>query len=118
MRANVALDAGNSDVVHDVMAHLAQCMIDLNKQKQGEVKRFLSWLEGRLRITPKNDGSAGIELLTGKTLIQGYLGDYQKGAAETSWQDFYYRLHQNRNRFGVLLTDVDGEIQHEYEKSL
>lgn len=117
-RVGAALDAGKSDVVHDVLAHLAKYMIDLNKQKQVEIKRFLDWLEGRLRITPKNDGSAGIDSLTGKTLIQGYLGDYQKGAAETSWQDFYYRLHQNRNRFGVSLSDVDGEIQREYEKSL
>jgi hypothetical protein len=117
-RAAAALEVGKSDVVHDLLAHLAQCMIDPNKQKLVEVKRFLDWLEGKLRLTPKNDGSTGIDSLMGKTVIQGYLGDYQKGEAETSWQDFYYRLHQNRNRFGVSLTDVEGEIQHEYENSL
>lgn len=116
-RTGAALDAGKSDVVHDLLAHLAQRMIDLNKQKQAEVKRFLGWLEGRLRITPRN-GEGGIDSLTGKTVIQGYLGDYQKGEAETTWKDFYFRLHQNRNRFGVSLTDVDGEIEREYENSL
>jgi hypothetical protein len=116
-RTGAALDAGKSDVVHDLLAHLAQRMIDLNKQKQAEVKRFLGWLEGRLKIRPKDDDSS-IDSLTGKTVIQGYLGDYQKGEAETSWQDFYYRLHQNRNRFGVSLTDVEGEIEREYENSL
>ena len=77
------LDADKTDVVHDLLAHLAQCMIDLNKQKQGEVKRFLDWLEKRLKIQPKNDGSTGIDSLTGKTILQGYLGDYQKGEDET-----------------------------------
>lgn len=51
-------------------------MIDLNKRKQAEVKRFLAWLEGRV-ITPKN-GAGGIDSLTGKTILQNYLGDYQK----------------------------------------
>lgn len=117
-RVQAALAAAQTDVVHDVLAHLAQRMIDLNKQKQAEIKRFLDWLEKRLRIHPKNDGSTGIDSLTGKTIIQGYLGDYQKGEGETSWDEFYYRLQQNRNRFGVSLTDVDGEIQREYEASL
>ena len=116
-RTGAVLDAGKSDVVHDLLAHLAQCMIELNKQKQAEIKRFLGWLEGKLRITPKN-GEGGIDSLTGKTIIQGYLGDYQKGKPETSWADFYYRLHNNRTRFGVSLSDVDGEIQREYEQSL
>lgn len=92
-------------------------MIDLNKHKQDEVKRFLGWLEGKLRITPKN-GESGIDSLNGKTILQGYLGDYQKGEPEASWKDFYYRLHQNRNRFGAALSAVEAEIQREYEKSL
>ncbi len=34
-----------SDVVHDLLASLAERMIDLNKRKQAEQKRFLDWLE-------------------------------------------------------------------------
>jgi hypothetical protein len=117
-RVQAHIDADKTDVVHDLLAHLAQCMIDLNKQKQAEVKRFLAWLEKRLRIQPKNDGSTGIDSLSGKTILQGYLGDYQKGEGELPWREFHYRLHQNRNRFAVSLSDVDGEIQREYEKSL
>jgi len=107
-----------TDVVHDVLAYLAQQMIDLNKQKQAEVKRFLGWLEGKLKITPKNDGSPGLDSLTGKTILQGYLGDYHRGQPETPWKDFYYRLHQNRNRFGVVLSSVEAEIEREYAASL
>ena len=39
MRAAIAAD--QTDVVHDVLAQAAQRMIDLNKQKQAEIKRFL-----------------------------------------------------------------------------
>jgi hypothetical protein len=117
-RVQTHIDADKTDVVHDLLAHLAQRMIDLNKQKQTEIKRFLSWVEKRLSIQPKNDGSTGIDSLTGKTIIQNYLGDYQKGEDELPWREFCYRLYQNRSRFAVSLNDVEGEIQREYEKSL
>ena len=111
------LQNGEGDVIHDLLVFFAEQMIDLSKRKQAEVKRFLAWLEARLRIRPK-DGETGIDSLTGKSIIQNYLGDYQKGEPEVSWGDFYYRLHQNRNRFAVDLDDIKGEIQTEYEKSL
>ena len=117
-RVQVHIDADKTDVVHDLLAHLAQRMIDLNKQKQGEVKRFLTWVEKRLKIQSDKNGAGGIDSLTGKTILQGYLGDYQKGEGELPWREFHYRLYQNRNRFAVSLSDVEGEIQREYEKSL
>ena len=48
--AQAAITAEQTDVVHDLLAHLAQRMIDLNKAKQAEIRRFLGWLEGVLRI--------------------------------------------------------------------
>ncbi len=113
------LGAGRSDVVHDVLAHLAERMIALNKDKQAETKRFLGWLENRLKIKPDKDGAADIASLTGYTLLQNYLGDYQKGEGERSWADFEYRLFQNRKRFGATWDDaLKTAIQAEYEKSL
>ena len=117
-RVQAHIDTNKTDVVHDLLAHLAQSMIDLNKQKQEEVKRFLTWVEKRLKIQPDKNGVGGIDSLTGKTILQGYLGDYQKGEGELPWREFHYRLYQNRNRFAVSLSDVEGEIQREYEKSL
>jgi type I restriction-modification system DNA methylase subunit len=111
------LDLGESDVVHDLLAFLAEQMIDLNKRKQAEVKRFLAWLEGRLAILPKN-GETGIDSLTGKTTLQNYLGDYQKGEPACAWADFFYRLHQNHRRFRVSLEEVKGEIEREFARSL
>jgi hypothetical protein len=113
-----SLAAGQSDVVHDLLAHLAQQMIDLNKQKQAEVTRFLGWLEKTLHIIAKKNGDTGLDSLPGKTFLRGYLGDYQKGEPETAWADYYYRLHQNRNRFGVSLASVEAAIKREYEASL
>lgn len=34
-----------SDVVHDLLAFLAERMLEMNKQKQQEIRGFLSWLE-------------------------------------------------------------------------
>jgi hypothetical protein len=41
-RVQQHIDSDKTDVVHDLLAHLAQCMIDLNKQKHAEIKRFLA----------------------------------------------------------------------------
>jgi hypothetical protein len=117
-RVQTHIDGNKTDVVHDLLAHLAQRMIDLNKQKQGEIKRFLAWLEKRLQIQLDKNGATGIDSLTGKTILQGYLGDYQEGEDELPWREFYYRLFRNHTRFAVSLSDVEGEIQREYEKSL
>ena len=143
--AQAAISAEQTDVVHDLLAHLAGRMIDLNKAKQAEIKRFLGWLEARLKISPhpkslslkgrgtlENDKSSplppegegagvrarGINSLKGKSIIGNYLGDYQKGEAEKPWREFRFRLHENRTRFGVSLAEVDGEIERAYEQSV
>jgi len=74
-----------SDVVHDVLAYLAEQMIEMNKEKRREIKGFLKWLETQLKIQSDNQGNTGIEALTGKTQIKNYLGDYQKGEEHLSF---------------------------------
>ena len=59
-----------SDVIHDVLAYLAEQMIELNKQKQTEIKGFLQWLERFI--------GCPINTLTNKSKIQNYLGNYYK----------------------------------------
>ncbi len=59
-----------ADIIHDLLAYLAEQMIELNKQKQTEIKGFLTWL-ARLIGTD-------IDNLTNKSKIQNYLGDYYK----------------------------------------
>lgn len=109
-----------SDVVHDLLAFLAQKMIEMNKQKQSEMKRYLGWLEGNLKIQPDKKGNTGLEALTGKSQLRNYLGDYQKGEAELSFDELQDILFKNRNRLGVSLNDprFTARLQEEYEKSL
>lgn len=60
------LDAApeRADVVHDLLALLAERMIALNTQKQEEVKSFLLWLERRL--------NSPIDEMANKTRIKDY----------------------------------------------
>ena len=51
-----------SDVVHDLLAFLAERMLEMNKQKQQEIKGFLGWLESYL--------GAKVEDLTPKTVAR------------------------------------------------
>ncbi|MCB9451455.1 MAG: Eco57I restriction-modification methylase domain-containing protein [Anaerolineaceae bacterium] len=123
-----ALDSGRLNLLHDVLVHLAQQMIDLNKQKQAEIKRFLAWLENRLNIKPDNRGRKSADSLSGTTgrAFTDYLGDYQREQSHLLFRhpnsvpgnDFYWFLFKNKNRFNGSLMDVEGEIQREYEKSL
>lgn len=101
-----------SDVVHDLLGWLAERMIRLNEQRQAEIKRFLEWLEGQI--------GAKILGLTGKTIIGGYLGDYQKGEGELAFGELLDRLHKNRSRIPANLSDPASEagLRREYEASL
>jgi hypothetical protein len=59
-----------SDVVRDLLAFLAEKMLEMNKEKQQEIKGFLGWLESYV--------GAKVEDLTPKTKLQGfYEHDYE-----------------------------------------
>lgn len=107
-----------NEVGYKILMFLAQRMIDLNQQKQAEMKRFLGWLEGQLQILPGKNGEKGLENFTGKTIIQNYVGDYQKNEPEQVWPEIYYRLQQNQKKYRTKLETVLGVIQTEYEASL
>lgn len=120
-----------SDVVHDFLAFLAEQMIELNRQKQAEVKRFLGWLERQLRISPTTDGKQGLDALTGKTRLRNYLGDYvpspeglrhtgQKGEEHLPFDDLLAILQKNRSRIRVSLSDQAflTRLRTEYESGL
>ena len=58
------ISANRSDVVHDILAFLAEQMIEMNKTKYEEIKGFLKWLEREI--------GADIETLTNKTALKEY----------------------------------------------
>lgn len=103
-----------------VLVRLAEQMIELNKQKQAETKRFLDWLVKQLHISPDSRDNEGVDALTGKTRLRNYLGDYQKGEEHLSFDDLLGILQKNRSRIGVGLSDSAfvNRLRTEYEASL
>jgi len=101
-----------SDVVHDLLAHLAEQMIEVNKQKQAEVKGFLAWLEREI--------GAPIDNLTRKTHLRNYLGDYQKGKPHLTLEELLDTLRRNRRRLEVDPTAraFQERLAREYQASL
>ena len=60
-----------SDVVHDLLAHLAERMIDMNKEKNAEIKAFLDFLEG--------ETGAAVDDMANKTAVREYYNyEFQK----------------------------------------
>lgn len=62
--ADYELALKRNDTVHDFLAYLAEQMIEMNKNKNEEIKGFLKWLERKI-VTE-------IEGLTNKTAIKEY----------------------------------------------
>jgi len=109
-----------SDVVHDLLAFLAEEMIHLNKEKRAAQKEFLNWLVTTLRILPDKEGRKGIEVLTGKARIADYPGDYQKGESPLAFEELLDILQKNKGHLGVSLsgTGLLERIRKMYEESL
>lgn len=101
-----------ADVVHDLLAFLAERMIELNQRKQVETKRFLGWLEDLLK--------ASIDDLTGKSRLKNYIGDYQKGEPEMSYAELEDILYKNKAKLSISLSDsrLTARLRDEYEASL
>ena len=101
-----------SDIVHDLLAFLAEQMIDLNKQKQTEMKGFLVWLERQIGVT--------IDQLNNKSAIQQYLGDYQKNTSHLDVDALLAILGKNRRKLTVdpVKRAFQEMVTREYTESL
>jgi hypothetical protein len=60
----LSADPPRTDVVHDILAYLAEQMIAMNKEKQEEIAGFLTWLEGHM--------GAQVDDLSNKTKLRAY----------------------------------------------
>ena len=108
-----------ADVVYDLLAFFAERMVALNKERQKKMKIFLTWLETELEITPDSKGREGIEALTGKTRLKGYLGAYQKGEEALVFEELWGVLRKNKRRIGRNLSPAFmQEVQQAYAESL
>jgi hypothetical protein len=93
-----------SDVVHDLLAFLAERMLEMNKQKQQEIKGFLSWLEGYI--------GAKVDDLSPKTKIQSYY-DY-------GYEDFMAVLKKNKRKLSINPSSREASelLKDEFGKSV
>ena len=64
-KGNFIAEKEKSDVVHDLLAFLAERMIEMNKENQRLIKEFLNWLEGEIL-------KGSIEGLKNKTKIKEF----------------------------------------------
>jgi hypothetical protein len=120
------IDSCKLDVVHDILVFLTNKMINLDQRKRIEIHRFLEWLNNKLGAYSDGRGKLGIYSFSGNQdrLFSDYMGDHERCRApldfraKTNVDEFYYFLYKNRNRFAASLSDVEGEIEREYEKSL
>ena len=113
-----------ADVIHDLLAHLAEQMIELNKQKQTEIKSFLQWLERFI--------GCPIDTLTNKSKIQNYLGDYYKkgtgnsdtdndtGELHLSFDTLIELLKKNKKKIKIdpVARKEQQALEKEYQASL
>ncbi len=83
---NFIADQEKSDIVHDLLAFLAERMLEMNKKKQPEIKGFLGWLEGFV--------GAKVEDLTPKTKLQSYY--------EHDYEGFLAVLKKNRKKLMIV----------------
>ncbi|HYT46531.1 MAG TPA: TaqI-like C-terminal specificity domain-containing protein, partial [Methylomirabilota bacterium] len=109
-----------SDVVHDLLAFLAEEMIRLNKEKRAIQKEFLDWLVTTLNVLPDKEGRQEIDVLTNKAKLADYPGDYQKNEPSLTTEELLDILRKNKNHLGVSLSDANlvDRIKKTYEESL
>jgi TaqI-like C-terminal specificity domain len=93
-----------ADVVHDLLAFLAEQMIEMNKQKQAEVKSFLTWFERAI--------GAELDDLNNKSKLKAY--------HEHDFETLLAILKQNRRKLTVNLhtRTVQDVIERERSASI
>jgi len=98
------LKLDQADVVHDLLAYLAEQMIEMHKEKQAEAKGFLDWLADYTGL-PIDDWKL-------KSHVQAYW--------EHPWSEMQRALSQNR---GKMTRDAEGreaqeKMKREFEDSM
>ena len=64
VKHHLTADPERADIIHDLLAFLAEGMVEMNRAKGEEIRGFLRWLELEIGVD--------IDTLRNKTAIQGY----------------------------------------------
>ena len=100
VKHHLTADPERSDVAHDLLAFLAEQMVEMNKEKGEEIRSFLRWLEREI--------GAEIDTLRNKTKIQSYF--------DLSFEELLEILKQNRRSIAIALSDrhFQESLEHEF----
>lgn len=101
---NFITEKEKSDVIHDFLAFLAEQMIEMNKEKQSEVKGFIEWLEREI--------NAKIDDLSNKTAIKEYY--------KSNFNRLIEVLKKDKKKIPINLSNRDFQMnfEKEYDKSM
>jgi hypothetical protein len=89
--ARLSAEPEQADVVHDLLAHLAERMIEMHQQKQAEVKGFLGWLADYT--------GRPVDAWVLKTILRQYY--------EHDWAEMQRILKRNQRKLPQVDLDVD-----------
>jgi hypothetical protein len=103
VKDHLTADPERSDVVHDLLAFLAEQMLEMNKAKGEEIRGFLRWLEREIGVE--------IETLQNKTAIQSYFN--------LPLDDLLGILKRNRRSIPIDLSsrDFQESLEREFTSS-
>lgn len=92
-----------SDVVHDLLAYLAEQMIEMNKEKQKDIKQFLEYLEYEI--------GTEIDSLKNKTKINTFY--------DLEFNDFLNIMKENKSKISIDPSDFESYklLKEGFEKS-
>jgi hypothetical protein len=94
---------GTSAVAHDILAFLAEQMIELNQRKQAEMQGFLEWLE----------------VFTGLPVDDWTLKSNIRSYATVGWEEFRRALEGTKRRITAINVDhAIVTIKHRYDASV
>ena len=104
VKHHLTADPERSDVVHDLLAFLAEGMIEMNKTKGEEIRGFLRWLEREIGVE--------IDSLKNKTKIQDYF--------DLTLEKLLEILRRNRRSIPIDLSrrDFQESLEREFTNSL
>ena len=104
VKHHLTADPERSDVVHDLLAFLAEGMVEMNKAKGEEIRGFLRWLEREIGVK--------IDTLKNKTSIQRYFN--------LPFERLLEILKSNRRSIAIDLSsrEFQESLAREFTKSL
>ena len=104
VKHHLTADPERSDIVHDLLAFLAEEMVEMNKAKGEEIRGFLRWMEREIGVE--------IDTLKNKTKIQGYF--------DLLFEELLEILRSNRRRIAIdpSSRDFQESLEREFTNGL